>query len=75
VFIGHELTPFTEPMLRDGTMTLTIDQNPEQQARFAVDVLMHHFGHAVLAGVAPPYRSDVPFTLYGPENLRRSDRG
>ena len=74
VFIGHELTPFTEPMLRDGTMTLTIDQNPEQQARFAVDVLMHHFGHAVLAGVAPPYRSDVPFTLYGPENLRRSDR-
>jgi LacI family transcriptional regulator len=44
IFIGHELTPQTAKMLSQGTMTLTIDQNPQQQARFAVDVLLHHFG-------------------------------
>ena len=68
VFVGHELTHFSRPLLLDGTMALVIDQNPEQQARFVLDVLMHHFGHAEVAGVAPPYHSDVPFTLYTPEN-------
>jgi len=31
-------------------------------------VLMHHFGHTEVTGIAPPYHSDVPFTLYTPEN-------
>jgi LacI family transcriptional regulator len=68
VFVGHELTRFSRPLLLDGTMALIIDQNPEQQARFVLDVLMHHFGHTEFPGIAPPYRSDVPFTLYTPEN-------
>lgn len=68
LFVGHELTPHSQPMLREGVMTLAIDQNTEQQARFAIDVLMHHFGHTELPGLAPPYRSNVPFALYTPEN-------
>ena len=39
IFIGHELTVNTRRMLAEGVMTLTIDQNPEQQARVAIDVL------------------------------------
>ena len=69
VFIGHELTKFTRPMLQSGIMTMVIDQNPEQQARFAVDVLMHHFGNVEMADVGPPYISRVPFTIFGPEYL------
>jgi len=69
VFIGHELTKFTRPMLQSGTMTMVIDQNPEQQARFALDVLMHHFGNVEIADVCPPYVSKVPFTIFGPEYL------
>lgn len=69
VFIGHELTPFTDQILREGLMTLTIDQSPELQAQFAIDVLLHRFGFAGAAHMAPPYASTVPFVLYGPENL------
>ncbi len=50
-------------------MTLAIDQNPEQQARFAVDVLLHHFGFTEMTTVQPPYRSNVAFQLYSPENV------
>lgn len=69
VFIGHELTQFTWGILREGLMTLTIDQNPELQAQFALDVLLNHFGFDNAAYVAPPYLSTVPIVLYGPENL------
>lgn len=69
IFIGHELTRFTRPMLQSGVMTMVIDQNPEQQARFALDVLIHHFGHVELADIQPPYESNVPFTIFGPEYL------
>lgn len=69
IFVGHELTRFTRPMLRSGVMTMVIDQNPEQQARFALDVLMCHFGNADISHVQPPYESRVPFTLFGPEYL------
>lgn len=69
LFIGHELTPFTIPMLRDGRMTFALDQNPGQQANFAIDVLMTHFGHTRVDGVAEPYHSPVPVTLYTPRNL------
>ena len=69
VFIGHELTPFTDEILREGLMTLTIDQSPELQAQFAIDVLLHRFGFAGAVHIAPPYASTVPFVLYGPENL------
>jgi LacI family transcriptional regulator len=69
VFIGHELTGETRPLLADGTMTLAIDQNPEHQARFAVDVLLHHFGFDEMTTVQPPYRSNVAFQLYSRENV------
>lgn len=69
VFIGHELTTFTWQSLRAGLMTLTIDQSPELQAQFAIDVLLNHFSFAGAMHVVPPYMSTVPIVLYGPENL------
>ena len=41
-------------MLQSGLMTMVIDQNPEQQARFALDVLMHHFGNVEIPTSARP---------------------
>lgn len=69
IFIGHELTAFTYQSLRDGTMTLTIDQSPEMQSQYALEVLMNHFGFEGASHAEPPYTSTVPFLLYGPQNL------
>jgi LacI family transcriptional regulator len=69
VFIGHELTANTRVMLSEGDMAMAIDQNPEQQVLYAVDVLMHHFGFEGMEFMETPYRSTVPFTLYGPANI------
>lgn len=68
-FIGHELTAFTYQSLRDGSMTLTIDQSPELQAQYALEVLMNHFGFDGAMHAVPPYVSTVPIVLYGPQNL------
>lgn len=68
LFLGHELTVHTAKMLRDGIMTLTIDQSPRLQAQFAVDVLMDRFGYEEVP-VAPPYISTVPIVLYSAENI------
>ena len=68
-FIGHELTAFTYQSLRDGLMTLTIDQSPELQAQYALEVLMNHFGFDGATHAVPPYVSSVPIVLYGPQNL------
>lgn len=69
IFIGHELTPFTWASLREGWMTLTIDQSPELQVQYALEVLMNHFGVDGATHALPPYVSDVPIVLYGPQNL------
>ncbi len=69
VFIGHELTEQTRRLLVDGTMALTIDQNPERQARAALDVLLARFGYAE-AMRFPESSTDVTFSIYGPENVR-----
>lgn len=69
LFVGHELTAFTHESLRNGVMSLTIDQSPEMQAQFAIDVLLNYFGFAGATHIMPPYVSTVPFVLYGPENL------
>jgi LacI family transcriptional regulator len=69
IFIGHELTAFTYQSLRDGSMTLTIDQSPELQAQYALEVLMNHFGFDGATHATPPYVSTVPIVLYGPQNL------
>ncbi len=69
VFIGHELTQFTTQLLREDLMRFTIDQAPELQAQFAIEVLLHDFGFEVSKMVAPPYRSPVPILIYSPENI------
>ena len=69
LFIGHELTAFTYTSLKEGLMTLTIDQSPELQAQFALEVLLSHFGFDGASVLAPPYISPVPIVLYGPQNL------
>ncbi len=68
LFIGHELTVHTARMLRDGVMTLTIDQSPKLQAQFAVDVILDHFGHEGIP-IDRPYLSSVPIVLFGPEYI------
>jgi LacI family transcriptional regulator len=68
LFMGHELTVHTARMLRDGVMTLTIDQSPKLQAQFAVDVLLDHFGYEGIS-VTAPYVSTVPIVLYSAENI------
>jgi LacI family transcriptional regulator len=65
VFIGHELTVHTARMLSAGVMTLAIDQNPEQQARKAIDVLLRRFGYTS----SPAESGDVPYTIFSPENV------
>jgi LacI family transcriptional regulator len=65
VFIGHELTVHTARMLAEGVMTLAIDQNPEEQARRAIELLLRRFGYHDAAGEP----NEVPFTIYSPENL------
>jgi LacI family transcriptional regulator len=67
LFIGHELTEHTAKMLREGLMTLSLDQSPRLQAQFSLDVLLDHFGYEGIA-VTRPYVSTVPIVLYGPEN-------
>jgi LacI family transcriptional regulator len=69
IFIGHELTFETRPMLLEGLMTMAIDQNPEHQARFAMDVLLHHFGYTDHTWLEVPYRSNIAFRLCSPENI------
>ncbi|MGA8586398.1 MAG: LacI family DNA-binding transcriptional regulator [Roseiarcus sp.] len=69
VFIGHELDAHTRRLLADGTMALTIDQNPERQARAALDTLLARFGYAEKMRF-PESSNDVPFSIYGPENVR-----
>jgi len=68
LFLGHELTVHTARMLRDGVMTLTIEQSPRLQAQFAIDVLLDHFGYEGIP-VGSPYVSTVPIVLYSAENI------
>ena len=69
LFIGHEVTFETRPMLLEGLMTMAIDQNPEHQARFAMDVLLHYFGYTDHIWLETPYRSNIAFRLCSPENI------
>jgi LacI family transcriptional regulator len=64
LFVGHELTETSAALLRDGIMTVTIDQAPELQARRAIDLMLSHLG------VTPPQTvgSEIAFTLHTREN-------
>jgi LacI family transcriptional regulator len=64
IFIGHELTEQTSRMLREGTMTLVIDQNPEQQAQQAIGLMLKYFGYIDEFTVTP-----VSFSLFCAENI------
>jgi LacI family transcriptional regulator len=41
IFIGHELTENSKPLLLSGTMDAIIDQNPRVEAREAISMLTH----------------------------------
>ena len=69
IFVGHELDACTRGMLQDGSMTVTIDQNPERQASQAIDFVLAHFGYAVAGSNGPGIGGTVPFTVHGPYNL------
>eukprot|EP01037_Dinobryon_pediforme_P017791 gene17792-18011_t len=65
LFIGHELTENTTRMLREKTMTLTLDQSPERQARSAVNLILSQFGYLDLTS---SQHSGGEFTL--PESFQ-----
>ncbi len=64
-YIGHELTPDTITLLREGVMTFTIDQHPELHALRAFQALAHELG----AADTPPDTSPIPLSIVTPENL------
>ena len=64
VYIGHELSPENAELLREGVLTIAIDQAFELQARRAVEILLHRLGCLDW----PPAAAEVPFTLHTREN-------
>jgi LacI family transcriptional regulator len=69
VFVGHELTRYTAAFLREGVMSLAIDQNPELQVRRAINFILHFFNFAAGERNVAPSDFEVPIVLYGPENI------
>lgn len=69
VFVGHELTRNTAAFLREGLMSVVIDQSPELQVRLAVNILLRHFEFFGSEQAPFPLETEVPIVLYGPENL------
>jgi LacI family transcriptional regulator len=43
-FVGHELTERSAAALQDGTMSVVLDQAPEEQARRALDLMLARLG-------------------------------
>ena len=43
-FVGHELTRMTADALRNGVMSVVLDQAPEEQARRAMDLMLARLG-------------------------------
>lgn len=69
VFVGHELTRNTAAFLREGLMSITIDQSPELQVRLAVNLILRHFEFFGHEHAPFPLDTEVPIVLYGPENI------
>lgn len=68
VFVGHELTQHTARFLKEGLMSITIDQSPEQQVRKAVNLILRHFSFGG-DHLGSQIENEVPVVLYGPENI------
>jgi LacI family transcriptional regulator len=43
-FVGHELTERSATALREGVMSVVLDQAPEEQARRSLDLLLARLG-------------------------------
>jgi len=69
VFVGHELTRNTAAFLREGLMSIAIDQSPELQVRLAVNLILRHFEFFGYNQAPFPLDTEVPIVLYGPENI------
>ncbi len=69
IFVGHELTRNTAAFLREGLMSIAIDQSPELQVRLAVNLILRHFDAFAPVEVPLPLDGEVPIVLYGPENI------
>lgn len=65
VWIGHELTAISRDYLRNGRMSIVLDQAPEMQARMSVDIVLSKLG--LIAGPLDP--TPIPFLIVTPENL------
>lgn len=55
-FVGHELTERSASALREGVMSLVLDQAPEAQARRAVDLMLSRIGLLDVAVDTAPIR-------------------
>ena len=64
LFVGHELTDESAALLRDGAMTVAIDQAPELQARRSIDLMLSRLG--ITPGEA--MGGEIAFTLHTAEN-------
>lgn len=63
--MGHELTERTAAALRDGIMSVVIDQAPEAQTRRAIDLMLKRIGLLEIELDATPIR----FTTVTAESL------
>lgn len=64
-FVGHELTEASSAALREGVMSVVLDQVPEAQARRAVDLMLARLGLGAEEVPNPPIR----FVTVTAENL------
>ncbi|GLS17981.1 LacI family transcriptional regulator [Labrys miyagiensis] len=64
-FVGHELTERSAAALREGVMSIVLDQAPEEQARRAVDLALSRLGILTTPVANPPIR----FTTITAENI------
>lgn len=65
IFVGHELTHESAVLLRNGLMTVTIDQAPELQARRSIDLMLTRLNEGVLDEAMG---GEIAFTLHTAEN-------
>ena len=70
LFFGHELTDVTVRLLRSGVMTMTIDQNPEMEARHAIETVLHSITRPSSGEVTTrSAMAYVPFTVHTVDSI------